>query len=71
MHNHLTREIRALGDGCPACDAYHVRNSMKHSMDFKCSCDMFGGCPSGCQQCMVCFGRDPEEQESPESGRQP
>jgi hypothetical protein len=22
-HNHMTREIRPEGSGCPACDAYH------------------------------------------------
>ena len=65
MHNHLTREIRPLGEGCPACDAYHVR----HEMDFRCSCDMNGGCPRGCQQCMVCFGHAPE-QEPPEKERE-
>lgn len=23
-HSHMTRDIKDLGDGCPACDEYHV-----------------------------------------------
>jgi len=25
QHNHITRDIKPPGGGCPACDAYHAR----------------------------------------------
>lgn len=27
MHNHITRGIKPLGGGCPACDGYHRRTT--------------------------------------------
>lgn len=33
LHNHLTRDIKPCGSGCPACDDYHWQRRRKEIRD--------------------------------------